>query len=160
TDDSFLFNQGATKGLGKIQFHDYRTAFESVDLPSVKTFRRQIAAYKRLLFLAGPSKDQIKDFDFLLIFGELFTLVAYGQLIIEQCQKSRIENDLLDQIFDFMVRDFSHFALRLYAKPSTTRLQAMLAQTMIRKPSANRSSFLNVWQKHVHSLRENYEMKP
>ena len=37
--------------------------------------------------------------------GELFTLVAYGQLILESWEKNEIEDDLIDQIFDFIVRD-------------------------------------------------------
>jgi len=42
-DDSFLFNQGPTKGLGKIQFHDYKPVFEANKaLPNVATFVKQI----------------------------------------------------------------------------------------------------------------------
>ena len=31
-----------------------------------------------------------------------------------------VEDELLDQIFDFMIRDFSKFALQLYSKTSST----------------------------------------
>ena len=34
---------------------------------------------------------------------------------------TNVDNDLLDQIFDFMVRDFSKFALQLYSKPAARR---------------------------------------
>ncbi len=32
---------------------------------------------------AGPDKKQSEDIDYLLALGEILTLVAYGQLIIE-----------------------------------------------------------------------------
>ncbi|HQL83075.1 MAG TPA: acyl-CoA dehydrogenase family protein, partial [Spirochaetota bacterium] len=34
-NDDFLFRQGPTKGLGKLQFHDYNIAYNSVDIPNV-----------------------------------------------------------------------------------------------------------------------------
>ncbi|MBW2218348.1 MAG: acyl-CoA dehydrogenase, partial [Deltaproteobacteria bacterium] len=82
SNDDFLFNQGPTKGLGKIQFHDPSIAYNSIDLPNVNVFKEQIEIFKELLVQAPPDKEQIKDIDFLLIMGELFTLVPYGQLII------------------------------------------------------------------------------
>ena len=85
-NDAFLFQQGVTKGLGKIQFHDYALAYDSVDLPNVQIFKEQIALFKEMLFAARPSEEQIKDIDFLLNLGELFSLVAYGQLIIENAR--------------------------------------------------------------------------
>ena len=43
-------------------------AYNSVSLPNVKVFRDQIKGLKRLSVIAGPSKEQIEDFDLLLIF--------------------------------------------------------------------------------------------
>ncbi len=160
TQDDFLFHQGPTKGLGKIQFHDYHLAYESVNLPNVELFKKQIAGFKRLLMLAGPSKEQSQDFDFLLVLGELFTLVAYGQLIIENSKiyANEVEDDLLDQIFDFMVRDFSKFALQLFSKTSSTKLQMLLCTGLVRKPVVNTERFDRIWNKHVYSLRDSYRM--
>lgn len=159
SNDDFLFIQGPTKGLSKIQFHDYRIAYSQVDLPNIRIFKDQIKQFKRLLFLGRPTKNQIQDFDFLLILGELFTLVTYGQLIIENAKLTNLEDDVLDQIFDFMVRDFSKFALRLYSKPSSTRVQMLLSQLMIRKPASDPRRFARVWENHVYSLRGQYAMK-
>jgi acyl-CoA dehydrogenase len=158
THDAFLFQQGPTKGLGKISFHDYNLAYNSVKLPNIEVFKKQIKTFKRFLFFARPSKEQTKDFDFLLILGELFTLVAYGQLIIENAKIYKIENLLLDQIFDFMVRDFSKFALQLYSKSSSTRLQMFLCNQMIRKPVKNTSAFEKLWDDHVYKLKDTYSM--
>ena len=158
--DDFLFHQGATKGLGKIHFHDHRIAYNSVSLPNIKIFKKQIRRLKWLLMLAGPNKGQTQDIDFLLVLGELFTLVVYGQLVIENAKIEKIEDELLDQIFNFMVRDFSKYALQLYSKTSSTYLQMILAKCMIYKPKVNNEQFDKIWNEHVYSLRDGYVMNP
>jgi len=158
-NDDFLFNQGHTKGLGKIKFHDYRPVYSSVDLPNVAIFKKQIKTLKKFLLLARPNSEQIKDFDFLLNLGELFTLVVYGQLIIEKARQDKIDLDLLDQIFDFMIRDFSQYALVLHSKTSSTVRQRFFCRRMIRKPAIDRDRFQHVLDRHVYALTDSYAMK-
>jgi len=146
--------------LGKIQFHDYMAAYSQVDLPNVNIFKEQIEALKAVLMAAPPSKEQTRDIDFLLCLGELFTLVAYGQLIIEKARMGGMGDDLLEQIFDFMVRDFSKFALQLYTKTSSTEAQMEGCLKMIRKPVVDGQRFQRVWQNAVLTLTDSYEMNP
>ena len=157
-DDSFLFNQGPTKGLGKIQFHDYKIAYDSYDFPNLTVFKDQVALFKEALFKASPSAEQAKDIDFLLTVGELFTLVVYGQLILENAKIYQIPVEVLDQIFDFMVRDFSGFALELHNKPSSTAAQMEYASKMIRKPVVDDVRYQAVWKEHVYTMKDQYEM--
>jgi len=157
-NDDFLFNQGATKGLGKIRFHDFNLAYNSVDLPNINIFKEQIELFKEFLVGATPNDEQRKDIDFLLNLGELFSLVAYGQLIIEKANMEGLDNDLLDQIFDFMVRDFSKFALQIYSKTSSTDAQMAICMKMIKKPVVNTERFQKVWQEYVYALNGAYEM--
>ena len=159
-NDDFLFNQGATKGLGKIRFHDFNTAYNSVDLPNIHVFKEQIEIFKEFLMTATPSQEQSKNIDFLLSLGELFTLVAYGQLIIEKAEMENIENDLLEQIFDFMIRDFSKYALQIYSKTGSTETQMALCMKMIKKPVLNEERFQKIWQNCVYTLKDTYEMNP
>ena len=72
--------------MGKIQFHDYNVAYSDWDLPNVNIFREQIAVFKEMLAAAPPDESQSRDTDFLLTVGEMFTLVAYGQLILENAR--------------------------------------------------------------------------
>jgi acyl-CoA dehydrogenase len=157
-NDAFLFNQGLTKGLGKIKFHDYALAYDSVNLPNVDIFKEQIGIFKEMLFAARPTEEQIKDIDFLLILGEMFSLVAYGQLIIENGRIYEVEDDLLDQIFDFMIRDFSKFALQVYSKTNSSKQQMAYCLKMIKKPAVNPERFERVWQKYAYALTDAYEM--
>lgn len=159
-NDDFLFNQGPTKGLGKTRFHDYRKIYSEFDLPNVRVFKRQILLLKTLLVTAKPTKEQSKDFDFLLNLGELFTLVVYGQLILENAKLKNIEDDIIDQIFDFMVRDFSKYALQLSQKQGTSLIQQKLCGLMIMRPDYDEARYQRVWQNHAYALKDSYEMNP
>jgi acyl-CoA dehydrogenase len=157
-DDTFLFDQGPAGGLSKVQFHDYNPVFERWDLPNVNLFQEQIAIFKQFLMMATPSKEQQKDVDFLLAMGEIFALVVYGQLILENAEISEIDPDLVNQIFDCMVRDFSKYALELHNKPSSSDLQMEIAQKMLRKPVVDADQYKRVWVEYVHALNGEYEM--
>ena len=158
-NDDFLFNQGPTKGLGGIQFHDYRLAYDSVDLHNVRVFREQVEVLSEMLLKFPPDEAQQKDIDFLLTLGELFTCVAYGQLLIENqaFYPADISDALLDQMFDFQVRDFSRFALELYSKNSSSPGQMESCLKMIRKPVVDPQRFEQVLDE-VYSLKGAYTM--
>ena len=55
--------------------------------------------------------------------GHLFSLIVYGQLILEQAALTGLDDDIVDQIFDFQIRDFSTYAVALHGKPSSTQAQ-------------------------------------
>ena len=160
THDAFLFAQGPTKGLSKIRFHDYRPIYARSNLANVRIFRKQIATLKHMLMAARPSKDQAKDIDFLLILGELFTLVVYGQLLLEAAPIHGIDDDLMDQIFDVQVRDFSKFALQLYSKTGATTLQRAFCRRMFRRPVRDDARFDRIWTEKVEPLKGAYIMTP
>lgn len=159
-NDDFLFNQGATKGLGKTRFHDYRKIYDEFDLPNVNIFKKQIRLLKLLLVVGKPSKEQIKDFDFLLNLGELFTLVVYGQLILENAKLLGVDPKLIDQIFTIMIRDFSKFSLQLYTKGSTSFVQQKLCKRMVKRPVEDKQRFNHLWEQYVFSMKDQYEMNP
>jgi acyl-CoA dehydrogenase len=159
-NDSFLFAQGAARGLGQVQFQDYEPVFQSWDLPNVRIFQEQTAVLREFLATAIPDESQQKDVDFLLALGELFTLVVYGQLILENARIYGEASDVEDQVFDFMVRDMSKFALQLHGKPSSTGTQMDLCMRIIRKPAANPGRYARVWRDHVYVLMDAYQMNP
>ena len=157
-NDDFLFDQGPTRGLGAIRFHDYRIAYDSYDLPNLNVFKEQVALFKEMAVLAPPTKAQATDIDFLLTAGEMFTLVVYGQLILENARIYKVETEVLDQIFDFMVRDFSKFALQMYSKPSSSEGQMAQCLKMIRKPVVDDARYGKVWSDHVLKMKDQYRM--
>ena len=159
-DDLFLFNQWPTKGLGKVQFHDYKPVFEAnKDLPNVATFMKQIDIFKELLEKAGPDKMQDMDPSFSLPLGEMFSIVVYGQLILEQAAFDNVEADVINQIFDFMVRDFAHFALQIYGNHNSKDEQrAFCKEIMLIKAVGDDAQYQRIWEKYVFPLNGEYAM--
>ncbi|SES04249.1 acyl-CoA dehydrogenase [Lentzea albida] len=159
-DDDFFWRQGPARGLGKIQFHDWEPVYaEHAHLPNVKLFHEQASAIKTLLATAAPDEAQQKDLDFLLNLGHLFTLVVYGQLVLEQAKITGTDQHVLDQVFDVLVRDFAGYATALHGKASSTEAQQRWALGQIRKPHVDQARFDAVWQQ-VEALSGRYEMRP
>ncbi|MCG9777044.1 acyl-CoA dehydrogenase family protein [Photobacterium damselae] len=154
-NDDFLFNQGPTRGLGKIQFHDYQQTYDAVKLENVEIFKQQIAAFKDYLLHHSPSQDQARDVDYILAMGECFTLIVYGHLILERAQQLATEDMLINEIFDVLVRDMSHYALTLANKPSSTSGQYSALRLMQHKPHHDQERFKALWQS-IYNLSGSY----
>jgi acyl-CoA dehydrogenase len=125
----------------------------------VNVFKEQIQLFKEFLMMAAPDKGQQGDIDYLLALGEILTLVAYGQLIIESRKFMPVEEDLLEEIFDFMVRDFSKYALNIYLKPSNSATQMELILKIVKAPVPNAARFEKIWKEHVFALKGTYKMR-
>ena len=159
-DDVFFWAQGPARGASKVQFADWAPVYERhLEVPNVARFYEQVQAFKDLLLTAAPDAEQQRDLDFVLVVGHLFTLVVYGQLILEQAELTGLDHDLLDQIFDFQIRDFSSYAVALHGKPSSTVAQQEWALSAIRKPVADVGRFDRVWEQ-VAAYDGVYEMRP
>lgn len=159
-NDDFLFNQGPTKGLGYIRFHDYTKVFARFDLPNVNILVEQAEFFKTMLAEATPTQDQERDTDWLLAVGEIFTQIVYAQLVLENVEIYGIDQDVVDEIFDVAVRDMARFAVVLHGKAATTPEQGEYCQAMIRKPTSDDDRYERVWQNHVYALRDAYKMAP
>jgi acyl-CoA dehydrogenase len=160
TEDDFLFHQGPARGLGKVRFHDWRKAYAAgASIPNVARFTEQAESFVELLVTAAPDAEQMTDMDLMLSFGELFTLVVYGQLILEQAELLGVEDDLVDAVFDVLVRDFSAQAAELLGKRGSTPAQEDWARSALRSPVVNQQRFERLWQQ-VAGLSGAYTMSP
>ncbi|OMB95260.1 acyl-CoA dehydrogenase [Mycobacterium colombiense] len=160
-DDTFLFTQGPTGGLGKVRFHDWRAPFDSFGhLPNVALLRSQIDVLTEMLASATPDAVQQKDIDFAFGVGQLFATVPYAQLILEEAGLSGVDEGLIDEIFAVLVRDFNAYAVELSDKPATTDEQARFALRMIRRPAHDPARYDQIWKDHVLPLSGAYQMRP
>jgi acyl-CoA dehydrogenase len=160
-DDSFLFAQGPTGGLGKVHFHDWRAPFQSfAHLANVALLREQIDVLAEMLASATPDAAQQKDIDFAFAVGQLFATVPYAQLILEEAPLSGVDEALIDEIFALLVRDFNSYAVELNDKSSTTDKQARFAMRMIRRPASDPARYDQIWKEHVLPVNAAYEMRP
>ena len=160
-DDSFLFAQGPTGGLGKVRFHDWRAPFESfARLANVALLREQVDMLAEMLASATPDAVQQADIDFAFAVGQLFATVPYAQLILEEAALSGMDDAVVDEIFALLVRDFNSYAVELSDKPSTTDEQARFAMRMIRRPATDPARDDQIWKDHVLPVNGAYQMRP
>jgi acyl-CoA dehydrogenase len=160
-DDSFLFDQGPTGGLGKVRFHDWRALFDHfAHLPNVAVLREQVEVLTEMLASATPDAAQQKDVDFAFAVGQLFATVPYAGLILEETLLSGVDEALVDGIFGVLVRDFNSYAVELGDKASTSDAQARFAMRMIRRPVHDPSRDDQIWKAHVLPINGAYQMRP
>ncbi|HUE31821.1 MAG TPA: acyl-CoA dehydrogenase family protein, partial [Mycobacterium sp.] len=160
-DDSFLFAQGPTGGLGKVRFHDWRAPFESfARLANVALLREQVDMLAEMLASATPDAVQQADIDFAFAVGQLFATVPYAQLILEEAALSGMDDAVVDEIFALLVRDFNSYAVELSDKPSTTDEQARFAMRMIRRAATDPARYDQIWKDHVLPVNGAYQMRP
>ncbi|MEV8593220.1 acyl-CoA dehydrogenase family protein [Streptomyces sp. NPDC052012] len=159
-DDTFLFQQGPARGLGSVRFHDWRTAYDAyAHLPNVARFREQADALCEFVTTAAPDEEQSRDLDLLLAVGQLFALVVHGQLILEQARLTALDEDVLDELFAVLIRDFSAHAVELHGKDSATEAQQQWALGALRRPAVDEARSQRVWER-VEALSGAYEMAP
>jgi alkylation response protein AidB-like acyl-CoA dehydrogenase len=158
-DDAFLFAQGPTRGLSKIAFPDWRPIFDAfAELPNVALFRNQADAMIKLVRTASLTQDQLTDdLDFQQCLAQLFTLIPYGQLVLEQTQLDGSPGDIVDVIFEWLVRDFNTYAIELLGKASSTEAQQRWAVDAVRKPVIDEARDERIYTE-VRALADTYVM--
>ncbi|MEN6472455.1 MAG: acyl-CoA dehydrogenase [Syntrophaceae bacterium] len=157
SNDAHLFRLH-TGELSKIKFPDYRKCYEGVNIPNVLVFREQVELFKDLLIKNPPTKKQAADIDYLFALGELFILIVYAQLILENVKIYKIDDDLVNEIFKFMIKDFDSSVLNMLVSFENTLDQEVLFMKMTKKPLLERLRFNRVWEKHVVALKDQYVM--
>lgn len=155
-DDGYLFNQKTGK-LGTIHFPDYRLAYEGAGSPNIQVFREQVELFRDLLISAPPGKKQANNIDYMLGAGELFTLIVYAQLILENAEIYETDGDVLEQIFSLLVKDFSGYSLQMILNHENSVKQEEFFHKMMKKPVNDADGFERVWQQ-VYALRDQYIM--
>ena len=158
-NDAYLFHQ-ATGGLADVTFPDYRHCYEGFGNPNVLLFRELVEAFRELLQHAPPSKEQQQDASYVLDAGQLFALVAYGQLLLEGSRLHAVSADVVDQLFELLVRDFAGFALHMVLAHPCTAEQESRFRGMLRKPVLDPARAQRIWSGCVLPLKGRYTMRP
>jgi acyl-CoA dehydrogenase len=157
SDDDYLWHQQTGK-LASVRFPDYRRAYEGMTGGNVDVFRSQAELFRKLLIEAAPNEAQTQNTDYMLAAGELFTLTVYAQLILENLGIYECGRPLTEQIFAFLIRDFSTAALNMVLCHDNSTAQEEIFQQMIKKPVKDAESFNKVWEERVCSLKNSYEL--
>lgn len=155
-DDSNLFRQTTGK-LAKIKFPHYARAYQEVDLPNVNVFSELVEHFRELLSTAPPTGEQLKDVDYMLHLGEMFTMIVYAQLVLENAKLYKVNDDLINHIFSFMVSDYAQYSLAHLANFVNTPAQEALLEKMLKKPAQDPTQRDRIWQEQVYPMLGQYK---
>lgn len=156
-DDSNLFRQTTGK-LARVKFPDYRKAYQDISLPNVTAFLDLVELFRELLASAPPTEEQKRDVDYMLHLGELFTMIVYAQLVLENARLYKVNDDLINQIFAFMIGDYAQYALAQLSNFVNTPAQEELLRKMLKKPVLDPEQRDRVWREQVSTLAGQYIM--
>jgi len=157
-DDTYLWHQGPASGLSRVTFHDWRAVYaDFAHLPNVALVLEQADALQSLLGTAPLDKAQMRDLDLLLVVGDLFTTIAYGDLVLQQAKIAGTDEGLVDSIFEVLVGDLSAYALALSGKASLTGAQVRAARGIIRRPAFDAERTAAIWAE-ARATAGHYEM--
>lgn len=157
-NDDYILKQTAGS-LRAVRFPDYRRPYEGISTPNIEVFKTQIELLKDFLGTTPPSPEQAKNVDYMLALGEIFTMVAYAQLILENAKMRKVAEEVIDEIYNFLVRDTSAYALNLLMNFNNSAEQEALLRKMIMKPVNDEAVSGKVWKEHVLSLEGTYHME-
>ena len=154
-NDSYLFQQ-VSGGLSKVRFPDYSRSFDSWDLPNINIFREQIELYRSLLIKSPPTEKQAASMDFMIAAGEVYTLIPYAQLILENARIYKISDQVVNEVGRFLVKDLSTYAWKMIMEHELSVEQEGFFRSMMKKPAEENGSFEFVWENEVLPLKDVY----
>lgn len=156
TNDDYILNQTAGS-LKSVKFPDYKLPYVGVTTPNIEVFKTQIETFREFLAQTPPSAEQAKNVDYMLALGEVFTMIAYAQLILENAKIYKIAEEVVDEIFNFIVRDTAAYALSIVSNYENSDAQKDILMQLIKTP-VNSDNSRKVWENHVLPLEGAYVM--
>ena len=86
-------------------------------------------------------------------------MIVYAQLILEKKEDYPVDEELLEEIFRFLIVDYSRYALEMSLNYENTKTQQQLYGNMIKRPAGSGRDSRNVFSKQVMPLKNCYRMK-
>lgn len=157
-DDSNVFAQ-RMGGLRKVKFPDYKKAYKDIEIANVKVFLNQVETFRKMLTEASPDEKLIKNMDYMLNYGEIFTMIVYAQLVLEGANLRHIHDDLIDQMFALFIKDINKYALaQLNSQINTKEQEKFLKELALTKPVIDKEKDIKFWKEFVEVLDGEYIM--
>lgn len=125
-----------------VGFAPFLTAYEPLPaVPNVGLFARQVAAFAR--FASGSAQDSARQ----IALGRCFSVVAYGQLIAENCAAGGVAPALVSVIFHALVADLTaeSFALAALHAPESPERASLAEVVSVPETSAGDLEAVSEW---------------
>jgi acyl-CoA dehydrogenase len=131
-----------------VQFAPFRDAYRPLRaVPNVRTFVRQVEAFRRLFIDVGMGvPDLVGDAALSIAAGRCFSAVAYGQLVAEHCTAAGLPAAIVSVVFQGLIEDLTADALRLAALFPAGGPQRALLKRVVRVPRTTAGDVESVFQ--------------
>ncbi len=122
-DDVNIFDQ-TMGGLNKVTFPKYNKAYSGVEIANVKQFAKIVEKFREFIANAQIDPSLLKNMDYMLNIGEIFTTIVYGQLVLEGALLNDVDEELINQMFKYFIDDINKYALLQLNQQTNTEVQA------------------------------------
>lgn len=158
SNDSCVFNQSSGK-MSTITFGDYQKTLYKCRLPNVTQFVAQAELLRTLFAESCPNKDELKNMDYMVNLGHMFTMLPYAQLILEAAELYEIAPEIVNQLFSFFVTDFARYALNQYSgQKNPLRREELLRSIIDIRPIHNQEEYDKLWAETICPLADTFIM--
>lgn len=97
--------------------------------------------------------------DYMLNLGHMFTMVPYGQLILEAAGLYEIEDELVNELFAFYVTDMARYALNQFSGQQNTPDRDRLLRRIIDiRPVYDQDEYDRIWVETIEPLTDAFIM--
>ncbi len=128
-DDVNIFDQ-KMGGLSKVQFPKYNQCYEGIEIANVERFAELVELFREYLQNAQITPELLKNMDYMLNIGEIFTTIVYAQLILEGALLNDVDERLINQIFKYLIDDINKYALCQLNQQENSEIQKEYLQKL------------------------------
>ena len=135
--------EARTNGINTIRFSSMSRAYRPHKrVANVATFVRQAKAFRDFTKTLRQQRTAVTDTRLAMSLGQCMATIAYAQLIAENATRLGLPENVLAQIFHFLVNDLSIAAMTLAALAEVDAEGRKIVQKMIALPALNASSMV------------------
>ncbi len=159
-DDTNVLHEQLFGKMSSVTFDDYKKPYIGVEISNVKRFAEIVEIYREMFATASIDEDKAKNMDYMLNIGQIFAEIAYAQLVLEQAKISNLHEDVINEIFKYLIIDVNKYALeQLVAHENSAKQEEYLQKLALLKPDIDKEQSKKFFDKYVRTLDGAYVME-
>ncbi|MEQ9408187.1 MAG: acyl-CoA dehydrogenase family protein [Fuerstiella sp.] len=143
--ENLYWMEARYRNFGTVRFVDCLKSYDAFsELKNVSLFVQQVSVFRRFARVTTAALNPVVDAGQRVTLGRCFSIIAYAQLIAENCHAIQMPRPLVSVIFHGLIQDLTQEALQLAAMFPDDGSQRAELQRMVRVPETNAAEFEHV----------------